>query len=78
MWPFLLLLTKKKYMSSRPLPDLQLGLRLGLLQDRLHLGRLHDVPPDLQLASHEESLGVGLARDEVGEVFIGEEEGDYN
>ena len=60
-----------------PAEFLQLGLRLSLLQDRLHLCRLHDVPPDLQLSGHEESLSIGLARDEVGEVFVGEDEGDY-
>jgi hypothetical protein len=55
----------------------QLGLGLGLLQDGLHLGGLHDVALDLELAGHEQALGVGLAADETGEVGIGQGEGDY-
>lgn len=55
---------------------LELGLGLGLLQDGLHLGGLHDVALDLELAGHEQALGVGLADDEVGEVGVGEREGD--
>jgi hypothetical protein len=54
----------------------QLGLGLGLLQDGLHLGSLHDVALDLELAGHEQALGVGLAADEAGEVGIGQGEGD--
>ena len=58
---------------------LQLGLgTLGLLQDRLHLGRLHDVALDLQLAAHEQALGVGLSGHELCEVGVGEVEGDYH
>ncbi|BAE57629.1 unnamed protein product [Aspergillus oryzae RIB40] len=52
--------------------DGNLGLALGLLQDGLHLGRLHNVTLDLELASHEESLGVGLAADQGSEVRVGE------
>lgn len=55
---------------------LELGLGLGLLEDRLELGGLHDVTLDLELARHEELLGVGLALGEVGEVIVGEDEGD--
>lgn len=55
---------------------LQLGLALSLLEDRLHLGRLHDVALDLELAAHEQTLGVGLAGHEGGEVCVGEGEGD--
>lgn len=50
----------------------QLGLGLSLLQDRVQLGRLHDVARNLQLARHEETLGVGLAGDELAEVLIRE------
>lgn len=54
----------------------QLGLGLRLLQDRLHLGRLHDVAADLELAGHEQALGVGLAGDQGAEVLVGEQEGN--
>lgn len=56
--------------------SLQLGLGLGLLEDGLHLGSLHDVALDLELAAHEETLGVGLAGDEGTEVLIRKVEGD--
>lgn len=55
---------------------LELSLGLGLLEDRLELGGLHDVTLDLEFARHEELLGVGLALGEVGEVIVGEDEGD--
>lgn len=55
---------------------LQLGLALSLLEDRLHLGRLHDVALDLELAAHEQTLSVGLASHEGGEVCVREGEGD--
>lgn len=55
---------------------LKLGLRLGLLEDGLHLGGLHDITLDLQLAAHEQLLRIGLAGDELGEVLVGEVEGD--
>lgn len=54
---------------------LQLGLALSLLEDRLHLGGLHDVALDLELTAHEQTLGVSLARDEGSEVCVGEGEG---
>lgn len=57
-------------------PLLQLGLALGLLEDGLHLGGLHDIALDLELARHEEALSVGLAGDEAGEVGVGQREGD--
>lgn len=56
---------------------LELGLVLGLLQDGLHLHGLHHVAADLELAAHEEALGVLLAGDEVTEVFLGELERNY-
>lgn len=55
---------------------LQLSLGLGLLQDRLELGGLHDVALDLELAGHEETLSVGLALGESLEVIVGQGEGD--
>lgn len=55
---------------------LQLGLGLGLLEDRLHLGGLHDIALDLELARHEELLGVGLAGDERGKVGVGQGQRD--
>lgn len=56
--------------------QLQLGLGLGLLQHRVKLGGLHDVALDLELAAHEETLGIGLASDELAEVLFGEDEGN--
>lgn len=55
---------------------LELGLGLGLLEDGLELGSLHDVALDLQLAAHEELLGVGLAGNELGEVVVAQDESD--
>lgn len=55
---------------------LELGLGLGLLEDGVELGGLHDVALDLELARHEEALGVGLAGDEVAKVGLREGEGD--
>lgn len=55
---------------------LQLGLALSLLEDRLHLGSLHNVALDLELTAHEQALGVSLAGHEGGEVCVGESEGD--
>lgn len=62
----------------RRVSNLQLGLALGLLEDRFHLGGLHDVALDLELAAHEQTLGIGLAVDELVEIFIGEVESDYH
>lgn len=56
--------------------NLQLSLGLSLLEDRLHLGGLHDVALDLELARHEEALGVGLAGAQVGKVLVGQDESD--
>lgn len=66
-------LEKKGRVSS----SLQLGLALGLLEDGLHLGGLHNVALDLKLATHEQALGVGLAADQGAEVLVGEIERDY-
>lgn len=56
--------------------NLQLSLGLGLLEDRLELGGLHDVTLDLELARHEEALSVGLAAGEGDEVIVRQAEGD--
>lgn len=56
--------------------SLQLGSGLGLLHDGVQLGGLHDVALDLELARHEQALGVGLASDELAEVLLGKDEGD--
>jgi len=58
--------------------NLQLGLCLSLLEDGLHLCSLHDVSTDLELATHEQPLSIGLAGNEIGEIFIGEDEGDIS
>lgn len=50
---------------------------LSLLQDGVQLGRLHNIALDLELSAHEESLGVGIAGNELAEVVVGEGEGDY-
>lgn len=55
---------------------LELGLAPGLGEDGLHLGGLHDVAFGLELAAHEEALGVGRAGDELAKVLLGEGEGD--
>lgn len=56
--------------------SLQLGLGLRLLENGLHLHRLHHVASDLQLAAHEESLGIRLAGNQGAKVFVREDEGD--
>jgi hypothetical protein len=55
---------------------LQLGLGLGLLENRLELGSLHDIALDLHTAAHEHLLSVCLAGNELAEVSVGEDEGD--
>jgi hypothetical protein len=57
--------------------SLQLGLGLGLLQDRVQLGGLHDVALDLELSAHEKALRVGLAGDQAREVVFAENKSDY-
>jgi hypothetical protein len=44
------------------------GLRL--LQNRLHLGGLHDVALDFQFASHEQPLCIRLAIDQFAKVLV--------
>lgn len=54
---------------------LQLGCRalaLGLLENGVELCGLHHVTLDLELAGHEELLGIGLAVDELLELGVGE------
>lgn len=58
--------------------SLQLGLGLSLLEDRLHLGGLHNITLDLELAAHEEALSVGLARDELAKVGFGKRQDNCN
>lgn len=53
---------------------LELGLAPGLCEDGLHLGGLHDVALGLELAAHEEALGVGRAGDELAKVLLSEGE----
>lgn len=43
--------------------NLQLGLFADHAQNWLELERLHNVALDLELAGHEESLRVGLAKE---------------
>jgi hypothetical protein len=62
--------------SIHPPSTSELGLGLRLLQDGLHLGRLHDFALDLQLPTHEEPLGVRLAGHQLAEVGVGQREGD--
>lgn len=57
---------------QQSLIPLQLGLGLGLLQHGVELRSLHDVALDLELSSHEETLGVGLASDELAKVLVRE------
>jgi len=57
-------------------PSLQLRLGLRLSKDRLHLRRLHHVALDLELALHEQVLRVRLARHELREVGVVEDECD--
>lgn len=56
--------------------SLKLGLGLRLLEYGLHLGSLHDIALDLQLAAHEQLLCVRLAGNELGEVEVREDECD--
>lgn len=55
---------------------LQLRLGLGLLKNRLHLGSLHHIALDLELAGHEQALSVGLTSNETREVGIGKRQSD--
>lgn len=56
--------------------NLKLSLTLRLLKHRLHLRSLHNIALNLKLSTHEQTLSVGLSRDEGGEVGIGELESD--
>jgi hypothetical protein len=69
---------ERKRKKEKKKSNLELGLGLGLLENGLHLRRLHDVALDLELTAHEEPLGVGLAGDELAEVVVGKDEGDYH
>lgn len=68
----------KRYPKRKRKSHSQLGPGLGLLQDGVQLGRLHDVALDLELAAHEQTLSVGLAADEGAEVLVGEGKDDYS
>lgn len=52
---------------------LQVGLALCLLEDRFDLGSLHHVALDLELATHEETLGLCGSSDQLAEVIVGED-----
>lgn len=55
----------------------QLRLCLGLLQNGIELGGLHDIALDLKLAAHEQPLRVGLAGNEGREIRIGQDQGHF-
>lgn len=55
---------------------LQLGPHPRLLQDGLHLGRLHHVALDLEGATHEQLLGVRLAAHQIAKVLVAQDESD--
>lgn len=77
-WANKKLISYKKWQDKHrdPCSLLQLGLCLGLLQHGVQLGRLHDVALDLELAAHEEALGIGLALDELAKVLLREAQCD--
>ena len=50
--------------------DLKLRLVLHLLEDRLHLSRLHNIALDLQLARYEELLRVLLSSHQLRKVVV--------
>jgi hypothetical protein len=56
--------------------NVHLQLCLGLSKDGLEAGGLHEISLDLELAAHEESLGLGGTLDELVKVLIGENEGN--
>ena len=62
--------------KSRVSRYLQLGLALGLLQNGLHLGGLHNVTLDLELAAHEQALSIGLAIHQGLEVRVRQSKSD--
>jgi hypothetical protein len=55
---------------------LQLGLCLRLLKHTLHLRRLHDIALDLEFPAHKQLLCIRLARDQLREVLVGQDERD--
>jgi hypothetical protein len=55
---------------------LQLGLCLRLLKHILHLGSLHDIALDLELPAHKQLLCIRLARDQLREILVGQDERD--
>lgn len=73
--PFSLLPT---YTTCTPRPHdgsaSKLSLILRLLQHRLQLGGLHDIPLDLQLPAHKQLLRIRLAIHQLLEVLVAEHE----
>jgi hypothetical protein len=57
---------------------LQLDLTLRLAQDRIQPRSLHNITPDLEFALHEQILRLLLALNQLPEIRIAENDGDYN
>ncbi|AOW04801.1 uncharacterized protein YALI1_E01865g [Yarrowia lipolytica] len=57
---------------------MRLEVVLSVLEDTLNGGSLHDVALNLELAGHEESLGVSLTLNELLEVVVRESELDVS
>lgn len=57
---------------------LELGLSTSLLHDSLKRSSLHDISLDLELARHEELLGVSLSVSKLSKVVVREDEGDVS
>lgn len=56
--------------------DLKLRLVLHLLEDRLHLSRLHNIPLNLQLPTHKQLLRIRLSLDQFPKVGITQRHSD--
>lgn len=56
--------------------NLHLSLGLSLGEDGVETGGLHDVTRDLELALHEQVLGLGGTLDELAELSVGGLDGD--
>lgn len=57
-------------------PNLQLRPCLRLLQNRLHLRRLHNIALDLQLPAHKQLLRICFALDELAKVLVAQNQRD--
>lgn len=58
------------YSKASASGNLELGLILHLLEDGLHLSRLHNIALDLQLPTHKQLLRIRFSLDQLSKIGI--------